>query len=126
MIQKISAEKQPTYLLFGLIFLAYGIILFIFQDEGPLVLILNLCIGLYLSHTSGYLLNHRGLEVHKTDIRLKGIAGFRNRIIQKTEIKRIWENEQAYIIDLEKEVVEIERSIFSSTDQFQLSKILTA
>lgn len=125
MIKRITPKKRPLYLLSGVFFLVYGIILFTLEDQGPSVLVVNVGLGLYFSYASGYLVNYRSVIVAEQNIHLKGIAGFRNRIIQKTEIKRTWENEQAFVIDLADEVVEIDKSIFSNKDCPKVSEALS-
>ncbi|GEM_PF-4564736 len=113
----IPTKRRPIYLISGILVIPLAISRFFLEEPDPFFAIIWTVYGSIFILISGYVYAYRKLIIEKNNVTLKNINYTRKRTIDKSDIKRVWENKTHFIIDLSDEVIEIEKEIFNKPEQ---------
>lgn len=128
MKQTFTTQKRPLYLISGIATIPFAITRLFGDNPEIFGFVIYTLLGISFIIASGYLYAHRKIILEDDRLVIRNINKDRKRTIPFSDILRIWENQEDYIIDLESEVIEIEKAIFHKPKKVSeaLAEIRTA
>ena len=117
MKQVFNTQKRPLALISGIVLLPLALAQSFGEDPQYFFAVTYSFVAIMLMLTSGYIYSHRKMIIEDGRIELRNINKERKRVVPFGDIKRIWDNNENFVIDLESDVIEIEKKIFHKGDE---------